>query len=72
MKARAIISVLLLAALAAGFMLAGLACTTSLLPKKDGAVDYQRIFDNAYTSLSIGEPSQRPDQQPLVLAHYMP
>ena len=49
------------------------ACTTSLLPKKDGApADYQKQFEAAYNQLQIAEPSQRQAKQPLVLAHYMP
>ena len=47
-------------------------CTTTLLPKKDGAVDYQKQFEAAYNQLKINEPSQRQDSQPLVLVHYMP
>jgi len=49
------------------------ACTVSLLPQREGpAIDYQKQFEAAYEQLQIGEPSQRPVQQPLVLAHYMP
>ena len=50
-----------------------LSCTTSILPKKEGAaVDYQKQFEAAYNQLQIAQPSQRPEQQPLVMAHYMP
>jgi hypothetical protein len=50
-----------------------LACTaTSPSKKEEAAVDYKKQFEAAYAQLKIDEPSQRQEQQPLVLAHYMP
>ncbi|MCL2880927.1 MAG: discoidin domain-containing protein [Treponema sp.] len=48
------------------------ACTTTLFPQKQGPVDYQKQFQSAYAQLRIAQPAQRPDIQPVVLAHYMP
>jgi hypothetical protein len=40
--------------------------------QEDEVPDYPKQFEQAYAQLRIAEPSQRQEQQPLVLAHYMP
>lgn len=67
MRTSAVLKVFVLLAL-----LSSAACTTTLLPKQEGAVDYQTQYQAAYNQLQIAEPAQREAKQPLVLAHYMP
>ena len=51
----------------------GEACTAkSPSQEEKAALEYKKQFEVAYTQLQIAEPSQRREQQPLVLAHYMP
>jgi len=45
-------------------------CATRERPAE--ADEIQQLFDNAYADLRINEPSLRQEEQPLVLAHYMP
>jgi hypothetical protein len=56
-----------------GILITNLTCTSTLPPKQeDEEPDYQKQFEQAYNLLQIAEPSLRQEQQPLVLAHYMP
>ena len=67
MKNSVILTVLLMVIFAAG------SCTTTLMPQKEVTQDeIDRLVASARAQLRINEPSQRQDQQPLVLAHYMP
>ena len=61
MKKRAVFTGLLI------LLVLSVSCTTTLRPR-----DYSRDFERAFAQLNILEPTLRQEQQPLVMAHYMP